>query len=330
MPRSSRLRYVRQSGAIVLLLASAQVFAQEPKPATPVAPPVPGAPAAPAQPVAPVPPSPYQQALKAAGNVPLLLLDPSDKVWSLHVTSGSQLWVRQGNLMVNSSNRGALWAAGGNINVQNGAIGVVGGITRLGNPVIQPEPTTGFAPMGDPFPAFEVPQDMRVVSRENINHQKGDLSLTPGIYDGGLWVTARDSTVTMKPGTYIIRGGDFAVWHSRLIGEGVSIVMLPGAKEAGSFNTQFGAQVQLSAPTTGPLQGLAILSAAKGDKISFQATQGQIKGMIYGPQAGMKFSSESQVSITRAIVANLSLVLKAVLEVTGNDVAPVEAKPVVN
>lgn len=264
--------------------------------------------------------TPYSQMLRTAGSVPLLVLDPSDKVWSLHITSGSQLVVRRGNVMVNSSNKGALWAAGASIQVDNGAIGVVGGMTTLGDNSLKPAPRTGFPPMADPFPAFEVDQqNLPVISRQRINHQNGDLAMRPGIYEGGVWVTARDSTVTMQPGVYVFRDGDFAVWHSNLIAEGVTIVMMPGANEAGSFSTQFGAKVQLSAPTEGPLQGLAVLSAAKGDKISFQATEGQIRGTIYGPQSGLKLSSDSRVSLTRAVVANVSLVLKSALEITGAD-----------
>lgn len=270
------------------------------------------------------PMTPYQKMLQTGSDVPLLVLDPSDKVWSLQITSGSQLVVRRGNLMVNSSHKGALWAAenGTSLQVDNGAIGVVGGTTILGNPILRPAPRTGFAPMADPFPQFEVDQqNLRVMSRQQINHQNGDLNLTPGIYEGGIWVTARNATVTMAPGTYVFRGGDFAVWNdSKLVGQGVTIVMMPGAKEAGSFNTQFGVQMQLSAPTEGPLQGLAVLSAAKGDKISFQATRGTIQGTIYGPQAGLKVSSESRVSVTRAVVANLSLVLQGALEITGADI----------
>lgn len=292
-----------------------------------------------AKPAAPAPGAPavapgaalsyHTQMLQAGGDVPLLLLDSSDKVWALHCTSGAQLYVRRGNMMVNSSHRGAFWAADGTVQVEKGAIGVVGGTTFLGQPKVNPAPQTGFQPMADPFPAFEVPQDARVLSREKINHQRGDLALAPGIYDGGLWVTARDSTVTMQPGTYIIRGGDFAVWHSRLIGEGVTIVLLPGAKPAGNFNTQFGAQVQLSAPTTGPLQNLVILSAAKGNgQISMQDTQGQIKGTIYGPQAEVKLSGDkTRVSVTRIIANNLSLVLQAALEVTGADMPGAAAAP---
>src|SRR5688500_4422582 len=173
----------------VLLLGLVSMgFAQENKEAKPAAP---GAPPA-AAPGAPL--SYHAQMLQAGGDVPLLLLDSSDKVWSLHITSGAQLFVRRGNLMVNSSNKGAFWAANGLVQVEKGAIGVVGGTTLLGNPTINPAPQTGFQPMADPFPAFEVPQDARVISREKINHQRGDLALAPGIYDGGLWVTARDAT----------------------------------------------------------------------------------------------------------------------------------------
>ncbi len=313
-----RLNNLRCCGALTVLLCASAVYAQENAPAAPKV--------APAKAE-----TPYMQMLKTAGSVPLLVLDTSDKVWSLQITSGSELYVRRGNLMVNSSNKGALWAAGGTVQVDNGAIGVVGGVTNLGENTLKPAPRTGFPPMTDPFPAFEVDQaNLRVMSPKNIVHQDGDLNMMPGIYEGGIWVTARDATVTMQPGTYVFRGGDFAVWNgTKLIGEGVTIVMLPGAKEAGSFNTQFGAQVQLSAPTEGPLQGLAVLSGAQnGDKISFQATQGQIRGAIYAPQAGLKLSSDSRVSITRAVVANLSLVLKAALEITGADMPGADAAAV--
>ena len=52
--------------------------------------------------------TPYLQMLKTAGSVPLLLLDTAERVWAMHVTSGSELYVRRGNAMVNSKHKGAL------------------------------------------------------------------------------------------------------------------------------------------------------------------------------------------------------------------------------
>jgi hypothetical protein len=274
--------------------------------------------------------TPYLQMMQRAANVPLLLLNTEDKVWQLHVTSGSQLRVKKGNVMVNSSNRGALWTAGDDTSIQvdKGAIGVVGSVTKLGQPIIQPAPKIGFKPMADPFPAFNVPQDVRVVSGKKLFlNNEGEVTLSPGIYEDGIFATGKDSTLHLQPGTYIIRGGDFHVSGAALEGKDVTIVMMPGARGAGNFSTVFGAKVNLSAPTSGDLQGLAILSAGKWpNSISFQATQGVINGTIYAPQVELKVSGESNVKVTRAMVSNLSIVLKGVLEITGADM-PDEAPP---
>jgi hypothetical protein len=273
-------------------------------------------------PEAPTKAVPYQEMLKTAGNVPLLLLRP-DKVWSLHVTSGAQIRVRNGNVMVNSSDKGALWTADtSSIQVDNGAIGVVGGVTRLGTPTIQPAPKTGFAAMPDPFPAFDVPQDGRVISGKKLFlNNEATVTLSPGIYEEGIFATGKDSVINMQPGIYIMRGGDFFVSGAKLEGKDVTVVMLPGKMgTAGNFSTAFGARVILSAPKSGPLQGLAILSAGKWpNSISFQATEANILGTIYGPQVELKVSGEGHVLATRAVVNNASAVLKGNLEITGAD-----------
>src|SRR5687768_19871 len=39
----------------------------------------------------------------------LLVLDPSDKVWSLKVSHGSRLNVKKGDVVINSAHQSALW-----------------------------------------------------------------------------------------------------------------------------------------------------------------------------------------------------------------------------
>jgi hypothetical protein len=262
--------------------------------------------------------SPYRVALSKAPTIPLLLLDPTERVWALQVTSGSKLSVLQGHAMVDSSHDKALWVADGTIDVPNGDIGVVGGVHFMGQPTVSPEPTSGLKVVDDPFPAIAIPEDLPVVSGAKLFLQKPDVTLTPGVYRGGIF-SGGAWRVVLRPGVYIMEDGDFFASGAQLEGEGVTLVF-SGARP-GAFWTAANTQLSLSAPTEGPLQGLLIVSRAEGnDNIRINSTQGTLNGVIYAPATGMALSAGSEISVPRVVCANLSLTLSSTLEVTGADV----------
>jgi hypothetical protein len=113
--------------------------------------------------------------------------------------------------------------------------------------------------------------------------------------------------------------GDFFASGAQLEGEGVTLVF--SGNRPGAFWTAAKTQLNLSAPTAGPLQGLLIVSRAQGnDNVRITSTQGTLNGVIYAPTTGMTVSAGSEISAPRVVCANLSLTLGSTLEITGADV----------
>jgi hypothetical protein len=261
---------------------------------------------------------PYRVALSKAPTIPLLLLDPTERVWALQITSGSKLLVQRGHAMVDSSHEKALWVADGIIDVVNGDVGVVGGVHFMGEPTVSPEPTSGLKVVDDPFPSIAVPEDLPVVSGTKLFLQKPEVTLTPGVYRGGIF-SGGARRVVLRPGVYIMEDGDFFASGAQLEGEGVTLVF--SGNRPGAFWTAAKTQLNLSAPTAGPLQGLLIVSRAQGnDNVRITSTQGTLNGVIYAPTTGMTVSAGSEISVPRVVCANLSLTLGSTLEITGADV----------
>ena len=127
----------------------------------------------------------------------LMMLDESDKVWSLSVGADSRLTVQKGDIVINSSNKGALWLTNGALNDLDGQILCVGGINNMGKTTPRPAPVLGAAPQDDPVPNFRVPPPERVISQQKLflNNQP-EVTLPPGIYNDGIFATA---TIRLSP-----------------------------------------------------------------------------------------------------------------------------------
>jgi hypothetical protein len=287
---------------------------------------VPAATPARAQEAAPEAAPAVARTIELGAQVPsLLMLDPTAKVWSLHVTSGSQLDVQAGDVVINSTHDGALWAAGGTI-AAKGAIRVAGGTTLLGENDLSPAPQTFAAAADDPLPPFRIqPGAVRSGQKLFINNEP-TATLSPGIYTNGIFATGKDSVITMQPGTYIMNGGDFFVSGARLEGEGVTIVM--SGQQPGAFWCAAGAQLDLTPPTTGPLQNIVLIARAQnGRGIQLDGATGQMKGLVYSPTATASLSAKADVTLDRLFCSSLSLALGSQLHITGQNLtlqAPAE------
>jgi hypothetical protein len=257
----------------------------------------------------------------------ILALDPSEKVWSLQVTAKSHVVVQKGDILVNSTHERALWTANSTLEAQDGSIKVVGGVSKLGQVTITPEPLTGAAPLADPIPAFRVPPPALISDKKLFLHDE-EVTLQPGIYTDGIF-SGGQRHIKLEPGVYVMNGGDFFLSDATVTGEGVTIV-LAGANP-GAFWTAAGTKVNLTPPSEGPLKGIVVLSRANGwNKIQLDDTEGNLKGLIYAPGAGAAFSHRCKVTLDRIICANLSAVGETDLTVTGDPVelaAPAEPKP---
>lgn len=261
-------------------------------------------------------PAAKAETLELGADVPsLLVLDPTSKVWSLQVTSKSKLDVQAGDVVINSTNAGALWNSDGTIEGK-GAIRVAGGTTYLGRHTVSPAPQTFADGAEDPLPPFRVEPGAMMSGQKLFLNNEPTVTLHPGIYTDGIFATGEGSEITMEPGTYIINGGDFFVSGAHLHGAGVTIVM-SGARP-GAFWCASGARLDLSAPTEGPLQNIVLIARAHNDRgVQFDGTKGQLKGLVYLPQATANLSAGADVTLDRLFCSSLGLALGSQLHITG-------------
>ena len=110
-------------------------------------------------------------------------------------------------------------------------------------------------PLKDYFATAVAATDTTSCISPNPTPVKSDMTLSPGVYCGGLKI--QGATVELNPGTYVIRDGALNVTAgSTLKGEKVTILLT--GNQTTYFDNQGGANVNLSAPTTGLFAGIVI------------------------------------------------------------------------
>ena len=122
-------------------------------------------------------------------------------------------------------------------------------------------------------------------------------SISPGVYCNGLTIDG-NSKVTMEPGVYIIKEGDFKVdSNSEVTGDGVGI-FLAGTKSRFEFTSN--AKVSLTAPRTGVMAGLLFMednTIAKETKhrITSDYTE-RLVGTIYLPRGSFLIDANQDIA----------------------------------
>lgn len=291
---------VASLGLICGLSASPRAFGQD-QPVAPVAPAVEGEPI--------VPDTPFPS---------VIALDEGNTVWTLKVTNGS-LKVN-GDIAVNSTNKGAIWMSAGSIVANNGHVSVVGGVSRLGKNIITPLESIGGEVVSDPLPQFRIPPPGNVMSGQKLflNTDEEDKVLPPGIYNGGIFATGKGH-VTLQPGVFVVTNGDFSAIGPTIEGQGVTIVM--AGDKPGMLSFSLGAKFNASAPESGKLKDLLVISRAAGTfatGVSFASAQGDMKGILYTPTSSVSVQSKSSVAVSKIIALNVD-VTGAQLNVTGSE-----------
>ncbi len=159
-----------------------------------------------------------------------------------------------------------------------------------------PEPLLDCPAMKDPLAERPMPP---VGSCTETKFVKKDFTgdIKPGVYCGGLTIDG-NSKVTMKPGVYVIKEGEFRIdSNSEVTGEGVG-VFFTGKNARFEFTSN--AKVRLSAPTTGPMAGLLFME----DTTILKETQHRITsnyadrlvGTIYLPRGSFLIDANQDVA----------------------------------
>jgi PKD repeat protein len=245
----------------------------------------------------------------------LLLLDPTGSK-SLMVTGNGNVAVTGtcGALVVDWSADDAVFATG-NAVVSAGDFDVTGGVATHGHPVL-PSPVDHEAPTPDPL-GLGLPSPLPPPPVGNTA-----TVLHPGTYVGGLHFSGKDA-VTLTAGVYVMESGGFRVdGQASVSGSGVVIVNTPSEHDDTISVSGKGA-VSLSAPTSGPYKGVAVVQTSDASLGFSGQANVTIAGVFYVPNAPVSISGNAVITINPgASTASLPPIFAAMiafdLHVSGN------------
>jgi Flp pilus assembly protein TadG len=198
-----------------------------------------------------------------------------------------------------------LVATDGRILVQGTATGPLSNYT--------PDPLTGQAPATDPLSFLTLPPDMSSLTVKTDPCTQG-----PGKYGS---VDLRSKTCTLLPGLYVVAGTS-ATWDlsgnatTQLLGSGVTVYLTCGTpttpvvcsanQQGATFDATGNAILGFTAPTSGPLQGLALVMDRNNSstlRLSGNGASG-LKGTIYMPSGILQMNGNGCSTIDSLIVVN--------------------------
>ena len=217
---------------------------------------------------------------------------------SVTVQGTSQIKLQNCNLYDNSNNSTAL-TIGGSGTVEALSVAVVGGISGAAAITASSGIKTNVSPTADPYANVSFPPFFGC----DYNNTKvnSDKTLSPGVYCGGLFVTA-GAVATLEPGVYYMDGGDLSLaGNATLQGTGVTIVFTKkNSSDWATASISSNANVNLIAPTTGATAGIAMF----GDRNMTQGTIFKLTGgvtqlfggAIYLPKAALEYAGGSSAA----------------------------------
>ncbi|TCN32676.1 pilus assembly protein TadG-related protein [Sinorhizobium americanum] len=221
------------------------------------------------------------------------------------VTGSTQVQLSGCSVVSNSSAADAFLMKNGSAVMSTDCVYTVGeavtttGLTLTGCS----EPAERVPPTADPFASIAEPDKLHVeqlpcrtlayISNSAYTFDKL-ANGTPAIrFCGGLEIKG---TITLKPGLYIIDGGDFTVTAgAKLSGDGVTLFFTNGAAAKLLGN----GDIDLSAPTTGPFAGLLFFGSRRDTGVAHQVTgnsESSLEGNLYIPTGSIDFTGNSTVS----------------------------------
>lgn len=202
------------------------------------------------------------------------------------------------SLYDNSDSSSAL-TVGGSANINALSVSVVGGISgQAGITTTQGVQQNTGNPITDPYADVAVPSTAGAPNITSCggNGNCGSGTLQPGIYANGMKFTG-GATATLMPGVYFIEGNGLDVASgATLTGTGVTLVFTSanGSYPSTMATINGNATVNLTAPTTGPLAGIALF----GDRSMPTSTMFKFNGggsenftgAIYVPNGAVQYA----------------------------------------
>ena len=150
-----------------------------------------------------------------------------------------------------------------------------------------------FASVPDPtadLPALCTGNLLRVGSNQN-------MTIDPGCFTG----INVQGTLTMRPGVYYIKGGDFETnAQSVITARGVTIILTGNGTSIGQVKMNGGADIEMSAPTSGPFKNILFYkdrdAPASYNDVFNGGASGTFLGAIYMPSQTVTLNGNSTFS----------------------------------
>lgn len=214
------------------------------------------------------------------------------------------------------STLGTITASGGGTVVKASQIGVVGGYNANTGAVITPNPRTGIVPSDDPQSYVPAPPSGNCVKQGNYHVTGGWLD--PGTYCGGMTMNA-GGVITMHPGVDYIDGGGVTInGGANVQGSGIIVYnSFDNKHNYAGISIAGSASVTLSAPTSGPLEGIlffqdrSVPAGGPGSSIGGGAAQ-TYEGTLYFPTTSLTYTGGCSTS------AKYTIIVTDTLTVSGN------------
>ena len=232
--------------------------------------------------------------------------------FGLKVSGGGALTAQCG-VVVNSNTSMALNCGGGG-NVVATSTTVTGGNSGCAGPAT---PQTSIPPSPDPLADRTDPCTLGYLQGKcttcskccdyNNTHVNGKTtSLGPGVYCGGITVS-NGGNATFTAGTYVLEGGGLNVsGQSSLNGTSVTFYNTGTNKTYGPISISGGTVGSLTAPTSGPMEGMLFfqdrtITSNATNMLSGQTTL-SYAGVLYFPTTALSFSGGGSATAAYTIL----------------------------
>lgn len=215
-------------------------------------------------------------------------------------------------VFVNSDSESAITAVGGGtIRTISPAKTEISGNWN-GSGTITPAPVVGVPHAGDPYGELQPPAVGPCDSTVPNMGAHGNRTINPGVYCEGIFLDSHQ-TLNLRPGLYIVKNGINLAAQSILnsLPGGVTFYI-----ESGGVNMAGGAEVTLTAPSSGPWQGILFFQNRNpmpnvASTLVGGTTQ-SLNGALYFPSAHLTYTGGSEMSTegtaTTVIANTISLV----------------------
>jgi hypothetical protein len=236
----------------------------------------------------------------------IYVLDPT--AGGAFTAQGTTNVVATCGIFINSSSSSALSAAG-NASVVASQILINGSADIHGHASVSPTPTTSAGPQADPLASMSMPSFLNQCDYTNysINDGSGSVTLSPGVYCGGISISG--GTVTFSSGLYVLNGGGMSInGNATVAGSDVTFFNTGQyGHTIGAFTFNGNATITLSAPHSGSDRGMLFLqdrNLTYGTSNKFNGTSSSsLTGTLYFPTTDVQYSGTSSTGSYTALIA---------------------------